>query len=401
MRILLTADWHCCPPPLSGLDRAREWRDVAQSLAERAREIHPDVIVVAGDLWDRSRPSPAEIKDVVELLTLLGCVAQVVCIPGTPSHDGDGPDRLGPTGILSAIDIPRVGVICSPLVVTLPGLTIAGIPGASKSWLANTEEGRGASPVALHQAMSARLADVIRGLAAEAAQHNLPAILVGHLSVDGCVASSDESIRMTSEPVLARDSFPDVFQAVCLGHIHKPQVIQYGPCGPWIGYPGSFLRANWGEEKDDRGFWVLDLQAGQVAETEFHTLPATNLVTVEVDARAEAAPAVSICDAVDLSFRHTAGGIVRVRARLTEQQARLMDWPLIEDHARELGAILHWCPPIVEVERITRTRGDGISTAMGPLQALGAYIEATPALAQDRDGLLVRARTQEGVAGDG
>ncbi len=389
MRALLTADWHCCPPPLAGLDRRAEWCRVAGELVDRARTLKPDVVIVAGDLWDRNRPTPAEIADVVGVLMVLSeATIPVVVIPGTPSHDGDGPDRMGPTTMLAQLGIPGVTVVSRPEVITAGGVTVAGLPGVSKAWLANTDELRGAAPVVVHEAMAGALADIIRGLAADASERPGPAILVGHLSVDGCVASSDESIRMTAEPVLGRDAFPDVFQAVCLGHIHKPQVIQER--GPWIGYSGGLLRANWGEEADHRGFWTQDLDENGLRKVEFVDLPAIRLRTIELNVRETVDPQAALMCA--LAGYDVSGAIVRLRVQCREDQAKVIDARVLEAAAKDAGC-LHWGGLVLDVERTTRVRVEGISEGLGPIDALTAYIDNTQCLRVDKADLLDRARS--------
>ncbi len=392
-RVVFTADWHCCPPPLAGLDRREEWCRVAGDLVDRARALKPDVVIVAGDLWDRNRPTPAEIADVIGVLMMFSQASiPVVVIPGTPSHDGDGPGRMGPTTMLAELGIPGLTVVSRPEVVIAGGVTVACLPGASKAWLANADDLRGAAPVVINQAMSAALADVIRGMAAEASERPGPALLVGHLSVDGCVASSDESIRMTAEPVLGRDAFPDVFQAVCLGHIHKPQVIQER--GPWVGYPGPLLRANWGEEKDDRGFWVLDLDGDKLVEAEFIPLPAARLVTIEADIRhVDEDPLGVLLATVFNRCADVGKAIVRVKCRASEDSARHVAGCREVEGAIMAAGALHFAGLALDIERATRTRVEGVREGLGPIEALRLYIDNTPALQVDRADLLDRART--------
>ena len=397
VRILHTGDLHALPAPLSGFDRAEEWRRSAAALGSIARDRKVDLVVVAGDLFDRNRPTPAEIATVAAALGDLTEAGPVFVVPGTPSHDGDGPDRMGPTRLLAELGLRYVTVATEPEVFLPAGCAVACLPGVSKSWLANTDEAKGLSPVALHQLVAAKLAEVIRGLAARAATSPGPRILVGHLSVDGCVTSSDESIRMTAEPTLARDAFPAVFGAVCLGHIHKPQVVQERE--PWIGYCGSLVRANWGEEADHRGCWVLDLDdaTGDLRSAEFVDLPATRLQTIEIDiSRMSDDPNAFLCSWRDTDLY---GEIVRFKAKAREDQAKVLDHRAIES-AVMVGGALHFAGIVLDVERTTRSRAEGVTASMGPAQALEAYIDHSPELVPDKADLLDRARVLQGVGAD-
>jgi len=392
MRVLFTADAHAVPSPLAGYDRTEEWVRCGEFIANYAAENGISQVVVSGDLFDRPRPTPQEIRAVVDWLRQTASkTCPVVIMPGTQSHDGDGPDRLGPTSLTEALSLPNVVVYPRPSVDQGHGLNLAVLPGFSKSWLANTDDVKGLPPVEQHRIMAAKLADIIRGFAVELAGSRGPKLLLGHVSVDGCVASSDQSIRMLSEPVLAQADFPDVFTAVCLGHIHRPQVLQEE--GPWIGYSGSWLRMTWGEEGDDRGFWVLDLddETGVLNGAEFVELPAARLRTVEFDVCEAIGSSAEIQKiAVDGDFSNT---IVRVRIRATETQAKTINAAAIRESVLAAGA-LHYAGLVLETERASRARVDGVTQELEPLKAIELYIdEAATDLAGDKAELLDRARS--------
>jgi len=399
MRVLFTADCHAIPGALAGLDRTDEWVRCGEFIADYAAENEVDLVVVSGDVFDRPRPTPAEIQHVLEWLNMTASsLSPVVIMPGTQSHDGSGPDRLGPTALLAGLRLPNVLVVTEPGVHSVhhkptdTPIWLACLPGFSKSWLANLDEVKGLPPVEQHRVMAARLADIIRGFAAELAGARGPKLLIGHLSVDGCVASSDESIRMTSEPVLARGDLPDVFDAACFGHIHRPQVLQEQ--GPWIGYSGSWLRQNWGEEKDDRGFWVLDFDhsTGTLTAAEFVRLPAAELLTIEADVRSATDPLSEVLNHLTFDQR-LRGSIVHIRVTATEEQTRLIDPKAVQAEAEACG-VLHYAGLVVETERVARARVEGVTQELDPLRAVELYIdEAATDLADDKADLLERARS--------
>jgi len=403
MKLLHTADLHAFPRPLAGLDRRDEWRRCASFIREYVAEQGVDLVVVAGDLFDRPRPDPEEFLAVYDFLKALAAAgAEVVAVPGTPSHDGDGPDRLGPTTLLASI----LGWPAAGRYSVDPGLlsielrcgspaVVGVLPGVSRSWLASRDEFKDLSPVALNAELAARLGNVIGGLAASAASAPGPHILIGHLSVDGCVASSDESIRMTAEPVLALGDLPDAFGAVCLGHIHGPQILQQR--GPWVGYCGSWIRKDFSEEDDDRGFCVLgfDDRTGGLERVEFVDLPAARLLTVEADVRGATDPQQDLANLVASSIPTDADDearpILRVRCRATEDQLKLLSPRALQEAAKAAGA-LHFAGLIPNIERATRARAEGVTEELSPLSALDSYISASPDLQPDREALVERAR---------
>lgn len=95
MRILHTSDWHV-GKVLKGQSRMEEHASVLAELVEIARAEQPDLVLVAGDLFDTAAPTPAATRLVTGALTALrGTGAAVVAIAG--NHDnGPALDALRP-----------------------------------------------------------------------------------------------------------------------------------------------------------------------------------------------------------------------------------------------------------------------------------------------------------------
>ena len=85
MRVLHTADWHV-GKKLGRVDRIDETRAVLDELVSIAEEEAPDLILVAGDLFDRALPPFASMGLVLTtLVRLAGSGAPVVAVAG--NHD--------------------------------------------------------------------------------------------------------------------------------------------------------------------------------------------------------------------------------------------------------------------------------------------------------------------------
>jgi exonuclease SbcD len=76
------------------------------------------------------------------------------------------------------------------------------------------------------------------------------------------------------------------FDYVALGHIHKHQVVRLRP--PVV-YAGSPERVDFGEEKEDKGYVIVEITEGahgeRRADWEFVKLPAREFLTIRIDAR--------------------------------------------------------------------------------------------------------------------
>jgi len=84
VRILHTADWHI-GRTLDGNDLHGEQRIVLDQIVEMANEKKPDVIAIAGDLFDLPSPSADSQNLCYEYIIKLGKIAPVLIIPG--NHD--------------------------------------------------------------------------------------------------------------------------------------------------------------------------------------------------------------------------------------------------------------------------------------------------------------------------
>src|SRR3954449_8516169 len=95
MRILHTSDWHV-GKVLKGRSRHEEHIRVLAQIVEIAREERPDLVIVAGDLYDSAAPAADSTRVVTRALSALRRTgAQVVAIGG--NHDnGPALDALRP-----------------------------------------------------------------------------------------------------------------------------------------------------------------------------------------------------------------------------------------------------------------------------------------------------------------
>jgi len=115
-------------------------------------------------------------------------------------------------------------------------------------------------PSKLNESIETLLTQAIQSNA-EALDPSIPAILAGHLSVDSAKTSSEISMMLGKDYVLLKSSIAlPQFDYVALGHIHRHQELNIAPR---VVYPGSLQRIDFGEEKDTKGFCVIDLDPSE------------------------------------------------------------------------------------------------------------------------------------------
>jgi exonuclease SbcD len=70
------------------------------------------------------------------------------------------------------------------------------------------------------------------------------------------------------------------YDAIVAGHFHKHQVLSRDPL---IAYAGAPYRTDFGEQHQEKGYLIVDLEAGEHAAFDFVPTPARRFVTWDLD----------------------------------------------------------------------------------------------------------------------
>ena len=119
---------------------------------------------------------------------------------------------------------------------------------------------------------------------------------------------------------------------VALGHIHKHQVLRDQPK---VVYSGSLQRVDFSEEREEKGFCVVDLdpsgrQGQRLTDFQFQKVQARPFVTIDVKVpSSEPNPTDAVLRAI--ARRDVTDAVVRVRVSLPpEMESRLRESDLRE-----------------------------------------------------------------------
>ena len=212
---------------------------------------------------------------------------------------------------------------------------------------------------------------------AESLDPKVPAVMAAHVTVAQATVGSERSMMIGNDHVLLLSNVarPE-FDYVGLGHIHKMQVLTESP--PVV-YSGSMQRVDFSEEKDPKGFYVVDLdptlpQGQRITEYRFQEVGARAFVTIDVDIPSEDAdPTATIIRKIKNSPIEDA--VVRLRIKVPGELE-----PMISDaELRKALAPAHFNAGISrDVDRTRKFRLDGETVdGMTPRDALKAYLEAS------------------------
>lgn len=265
MKILHTADWHV-GKTLQGHSRAGEHEAVLAELADVARREAVDLVLVAGDLFDTSAPTPEAERIVYRGLLALSEVAPVVAIPG--NHDSDRRlSALAPLFDLARVTI-RAGVSTEPAEIqTAAGETavIACVPWLSQRYIVKAAHLMDEDAAESRQRYEERMALVVEKLTAGFRPDAIN-IVMAHLAIVGAEMGGGERTAQTIFDYWVNSTlFPADAHYVALGHLHKTQSV-IGPCP--IHYPGSPLQLDFGETDLNRFALIVEATPGTPATTE-------------------------------------------------------------------------------------------------------------------------------------
>jgi exonuclease SbcD len=281
MRILHTSDWHV-GKVLKGRTRHEEHIRVLGQVVEIARAERPDLVIVAGDLYDSAAPTPDSTRVVTRALTALRQTgAEVVAIGG--NHDnGPALDALRPWADAAGIRL-RGSVRDNADELLLTGTTEGGerwqlvaLPFLSQRYAIRAAEMYELTAAEASQTYADHIARLIARLSEGFAEPGVVNLLTAHLTVVGASTGGGEREAHTVMGyAVPATVFPTNAHYVALGHLHRAQQV-IGP-GP-VRYSGSPLAVDFGEEENVCSVAVVDV--GVEKKAQVRDVPVTSAKTL-------------------------------------------------------------------------------------------------------------------------
>lgn len=254
MRLLHTADWHL-GRLFHQLHLTDDQAHVLDQFIDLAKDTQPDVIVIAGDIYDRSVPPPEAVALLDEVLYRLTCECQTKIILIAGNHDS--PQRLGfGSRLLAGQGVHVVGQ-CTAQVTAVPvrdehGLAyLYALPFAEP---AVVREQYNLQDIHDHAtAMNGQLDKVRAGHPT-----GVRAMLIAHAFVAGGVPveDSERPLSIGGSSLVPADCFTG-FDYVALGHLHQPQTLAAGQ----LRYAGSLLKYSFAEANHKKSVSLVEMDA--------------------------------------------------------------------------------------------------------------------------------------------
>ena len=402
MRILHFSDLHIGvenygrPDPKTGLStRLGDFLDSLDQVVEFALNEGVDLVLLAGDAYKGRDPTQTHQREFAKRLNRLS-QAGIPTFLLVGNHDlPAASSRATAVDIFPTLEVANIHVgnsLKTYDVATPSGpLQVLAVPWPRRSAILSREDSRGMSIEQVRQTLEERLTDGIEAAASQL-DPTIPAILTGHVTVNGATVGTERSMMLGQDHVLLVSALdrPQV-EYLAQGHIHKHQILRPDP--PMVVYSGSLQRVDFSEEGDEKGFCVIDLdpaapQGQRMTKFEFHKLAARSFVTVDVTVeRQDDAPPATVVRAIPR--KEIAGAVVRVRISLAaESDAHLKE--------TEIRAALEPAHFIASISReVAGTRRTRISPSEGedlqPIQALGLYLDSRNIEGERREKIMRKA----------
>ena len=268
MKIIHTADWHL-GKMLNGQSFIEDQAYILGEFIKKVKNERPDIVVIAGDIFDTSMPNKHAIGLMEETIAQINieCGIPIVIING--NHDGKARLKYGSNWFKQNQLYIRTEIdeLLNPIqfgnvrIFTMPFFTLAEARQYLKKSIASYEEAV--------QELIAKIKPQLDG-----GFHN---VLIGHFTVYGAPKSDSEREITIGTIESVAPSVLDVFDAVMLGHIHHPFALNKNH----IYYSGSLLQYSFSETNQPKGFRCFQFTENDITQSFVQLMPNRKLVFVE------------------------------------------------------------------------------------------------------------------------
>jgi DNA repair protein SbcD/Mre11 len=379
--------------PETGVNtRLEDFERTLGQCIDRALSEPVDLVLFGGDAFPDATPAPyiaeafaSQFRRLVE--------AQIPTVLLVGNHDqysqGQGSASLciyrtlGVPGVIvgDRLDTHRIetrnGIV---QIITLPWLT--------RSTLLTRPETEGLALADVNQLLIDRLRLALEGEIRQL-DPQIPTILLGHLMADKATFGAERFLAVSKGFTLPLSLLiRSEFDYVALGHVHKHQNLNPTNDPPAI-YPGSIERVDFSEEKEEKGYVLVELERGN-AKWEFCPLPARSFQTISVDLAKVDDPQAALLKAIR---KHAiADAVVRLTYKLSADRLDAIDRSVLME-ALESAHSFTIQPELVSQLAKPRIPALGVGRSVDPMEALKTYLEHREDLQDMQPDLLAAAQS--------
>ena len=379
--------------PATGLSsRLNDFLLAFDQLVDYALENRVDLVLFCGDAYKTREPTQTQQREFAKRINRLSSNDIPVFLL-TGNHDM--PNAIGratATEIFDTLAVKNVYVANRPdvhIIETASGaVQIVSLPWLRRSALLSRDDTRNLNLEQISQKLQETLTNIIDNMTAKL-NPSLPAVLAAHVWVTGARVGSESLMSIGQEHtlLLSNIALPS-FDYVALGHIHKRQVLSESP--PVV-YAGSLERVDFGEENDEKGFYVVEIETDTTSgkrevSFDFHPVNIRRFLTVNVTLEPDDInPSATLLNTITAQQEKVKDAIIRLNISVPAQMENQVSDTAIREALKEA----HYYTVAQDVQRETRLRmGNRTAEEIAPGDALKAYLE-TKNIPPDRQKVLL------------
>ena len=388
MKILHFADLHLGVEsygridPATGLSsRLQDILSALDQVVDYAIENKVDLVLFCGDAYKSREPSQTQQREFAKRVKRLS-TSDIPIFLLVGNHDlPNAIGRATTTEIFDTLAVENVYVSNRPDIYTIPtksgAIQIASLPWLRRSSLLSREDTKNLDFEQINQ----RLQQVLTGVIADHAKKldpALPSMLAAHVWVAGAELGSERLMVIGQEHVLLLSNVANpAFDYIALGHIHHHQVLSTRP--PVV-YAGSLERLDFGEEGDEKGFYLVEIETDREGSErrvsfDFHPVAGRRFLTINLTLDEEDTdPTSTMLRAIGEQGERVGDAIVRLQISLpAETEGQLND-----NEIRDALKTAHYFTIAKDIQREARPSRLGKWTAeeITPAEALKLYLES-------------------------
>ncbi|MEH1852481.1 MAG: exonuclease SbcCD subunit D [Nostoc sp.] len=360
--------------PATGLNtRLEDFVNTLSICIDRALTDAVDMVIFGGDAFPDATPPPyVQQAFASQFRRLMDANIPTVLLVG--NHDQHSQGQGGASlNIYRTLGVPGFVVgdtLTTHCIQTRNGkVQVITLPWLTRSTLMTRQETEGLSLAEVNQLLTERLRVVLEG-EVRRLDPDVPTILLAHLMADNATLGAERFLAVGKGFTLPLSLLTrPCFDYVALGHVHRHQNLNKSNNPPVI-YPGSIERVDFSEEKEDKGYVMLELERGS-AEWEFCPLTVRTFQTIEVDISKADDPQALLMKAI--AKYNIEDAVVRLIYKLRSEQMDLIDssslhTALSPAHTYTIQAEL--------VSQLARPRIPELSasSSIDPMEALKTYL---------------------------
>ena len=363
--------------PQTGLStRLTDFLRSMDAIVDTALDEAADLVVFCGDAYKTRDPSPTYQREFARRIRRLSH-AGVPTVLVAGNHDvPNAVGRAHTMEIYRTLEVEHIYVARSPGVLDIEtphgAVQVGVLPWIVRSNLLSRDDYKNRSLDEVNRLLLERIEMILTGEdgLVSRLRDDVPHILVVHGTVQGATYGSERTVMLGQDVVLPLQLLKHPsWDYVALGHIHQHQAIEPERTPPVV-YSGSIERIDFGEEKEDKGFVVAELERGSCSWA-FRKLDVRHFLTVRVTAEGDD-PTGQILAALKRAPLEDA--VVRLIVRTTADRDVLIRENEVRralDPAFYIAAILH---DVVRPERMRLGAQEDVA-GLTPLEALECYLQ--------------------------